>query len=257
MIALIAESKTMNEEEKIFPITELNNHRPCGDSEATEIMKRLSEMSIENIMGTIKVSSQMARRILKFAYEFPNKASGMTAIEAFTGVVFKALNYDNLSKGDKDSFNNKVRIISSLYGWLKPEDIIKPYRLEFKTKVAPNDKTLADYWKKDVTIKLVKEIQTTGCEDILDLMPGDAAKCIDRKLIKRFAKIWKVDFKELKEGGEFATPNAGKLKKLRGELLREIITRKISSPQELLTLSTDTFLPLGTPDFPDHIAFCV
>lgn len=245
----------LDREEPISPdLFEAN--APAGEAAADEIMARVADMEVEDIASAIKVSPAMAAKVIRMAYEFPNKQTGLQAIEAYTGVVFKNFDFASLSKEEKDRTNQHVRIISSLYGWLRPEDIIKPYRFDFTTPLAPDDKTFAAFWKKDVTIHLVRYLQATGEKSILNLLPADAAKCIDWKLVKRFAKVWKVDFKE-QDGTAVRTPHAGKLKALRGILLREIIKRGISSPTPLLTLETDTLLPLATPDYPDHLAFSV
>ncbi len=232
-------------------------HLPVGEEVAAEVMRGLKEMSVAEIAESLKVSAAMASRITAMAYDFPHKANAMKALEAFTGVVFKALDYPTLSAQAKEYVERNVRIVSSLYGWLTPLDSVKPYRLEFNAQLAPGEVSFSRYWRKDVTINLVRTLQESGATDIIDLMPGDAAKCIDTKLVKRFAKIWKVDFKQLLPGGGFRTPPAGRLKQLRGELLREMAQRDITSPQELMTLATPTLLPMGTPDYPDHIAFCV
>lgn len=256
MLILIAESKTMREEEMSVSRETFLKHTPTGEAAADEIMVRLLNMNVEEIISLMKVSRPMATRIAKMAYEFPNKSAGLEAIEAFTGVVFKNLEYEKFSSDERDFVADHVRIISSLYGWLRPRDIIKPYRCEYTAPLSPDDKPLSTYWKKDVTIRLVKDLQASGETDILNLLPADAAKCVDWKLMKRFAKVWKVDFKE-EDNGKVKTPHAGKLKAMRGTLLREITERHINRVSELIELETDDLLPLGTPDYSDHIAFCV
>lgn len=257
MITLIAESKTMAEPEITVSQADLETHCPVGENTANEVMSRVAQMTAQEIASAIKISPALAAKVARMAYEFPNKSTGLRAIEAFTGVVFKEFDYLSLSNEEKKATEENVRIISTLYGWLRPSDIIKPYRFDFTTHLAPDDRTFSEYWRKDVTIQLVKELQAYGETDILNLLPADAAKCIDWKLVKRFAKVWKVDFKELKDGGNWKTPHAGKLKALRGELLRAIITKNITNPTGVLSVETDNLLPLGTPDYPDHIAFCV
>lgn len=257
MTVLIAESKTMREDGIPVPAEVFATHTPEGEAIADDVMHRVALMPLPEISTEIKVSSAMAAKISRMAYDFPMKQIGMKAIEAYTGVVFRALDYASLTPPQQESVAESVRLISSLYGWLRPDDIVKPYRMEFTTRLAPGDKTFAEYWRKDVTIQLVRHVQSSCASAVLNLLPADAAKCVDWKLLKRYVKVWKVDFKELTPGGEYRTPHAGKLKALRGELLREIITRRIESPAELLSLSTDNLLPLGSPDYPDHIAFCV
>lgn len=256
MLILIAESKTMLEREQPGSRESFETNKPAGEAPADETMARVADMDVDDIASAIRISPAMAAKVVRMAYEFPYKQTGLRAIDAFTGVVFKNFSYPSLSEDEKERTSRHVRIISSLYGWLRPNDIIKPYRFDFTTPLAPEDKTFAAFWKKDVTIQLVRYLQANGETSILNLLPADAAKCIDWKLVKRFAKVWKVDFKE-QNGEAVRTPHAGKLKALRGILLREIITRSIISPTPLLTLATDDFLPLGTPDYPDHIAFTV
>ena len=257
MLTLIAESKTMDDRE--IPIDheiyELN--KPVGEEEAEEIMARVASLNSYEIAELVKISLPMASKLARMAYEFPNKLMGIKAIDSFTGVVFKAFDYNSLSSSEKQRASDNVRIISSLYGWLRPNDIIKPYRFDFTTPIAKDDKTLYSFWRKNVTIEFVRYLKERGETSILNLLPADAAKCIDWKLVKNFAKVWKVDFKEPKDGSGWRTPNAGKLKLFRGNLLRDIITQDIESPTELMTHTTETMIPLGTADYPDHIAFCV
>ncbi|MDE5812755.1 MAG: YaaA family protein, partial [Muribaculaceae bacterium] len=232
MLTLIAESKTMLEQE--LPVSRecYEANTPAGEAFADETMARVAGMDVADIAAAIKISPAMAAKVIRMAYEFPNKQTGLRAIDAFTGVVFKNFDYPSLSPEEKERTAENVRIISSLYGWLCPEDIIKPYRFDFTTPLAPEDKTFAAWWKKDVTIQLVRQLKATGEKNILNLLPADAAKCIDWKLVKNFAKVWKVDFKE-QDGSAVRTPHAGKLNALRGHLLRQIITQDIDTPAPL------------------------
>lgn len=256
MLILIAESKTMHDCDNPVAIGTYTSHRPYYEEYASKVMNRIADMTAWEISNRLKCSRLQANKIAKMAYEFPNKVLGMPAIEAFSGVVYKAFDYASLTESEKLDAINRIGIISSLYGWLRPDNVIKKYRLEFNATIAPDDKRLYDFWRKDVTISLVRKLQKDNSSVILNLLPNDAAKCVDWKLVKRFAKVVKVDFKEIVDGGEFGTPKPTKLKTMRGELLRAIISRNIMDPSELRTLSTDNLAPLNIPLYPDHIAFC-
>lgn len=257
MLTLIAESKTMTACNDHVTRESYGRHCPTGDDKAFNIMARIASMSPREVSERSGLSLSMAMKLHRMALEFPDKSTGQHAIEAFTGVVFKALDYKTLTDGDRSIFCHNVRIISSLYGWLRPDDIIKAYRLDYTTPLSHIDNAMSTYWRDQVSVNLVRELQASGSKAVLNLLPADAAKCVDWKLVKRFAKVWKVDFKELKDGGKFVTPNAGRLKTMRGHLLREITERHIEHPDELLTLSTPLLLPMGTPEYPDHVAFCI
>lgn len=253
MLVLIAESKTMQMREVEVSHECYEAHKPVGEDVASEIMDGVRDMSVGELASVVKISQVMASRLKEMAYEFPNKTTGLMAIEAFTGVVFKNLDYPSLSEKGRELVASNVRIISSLYGWLRPDDIVKPYRLEYSAPVAPDHRSLSTYWKQDVTIRLVKELQDRNEKEILDLLPADAAKCVDWKLVKHYAKVLKVDFKE-QSGEAVKSPHAGKLKALRGKLLREILTEPLATISELKSFENDEFIPIDA-DYPDRIGF--
>lgn len=225
--------------------------RPLFDGIANAIMDSLRDRTPEQLAAEAGITLRLAASLRRMIYEFPNKTTGLRAIEAFTGVVFRQLGVAGYDAGQRAFLQDNVRIVSSLYGWLRPDDIIKPYRFDFKSHVAPLGETLMKYWKKDVTIALAQELRAKGDTVIIDLLPSDAAKCVDWKLIKRFANVYKVDFKMYDcaaagiYGGTDAikTPNAGRLKELRGRLLDLIVRNGISSPADIATLESPDFMP--------------
>lgn len=255
MLILIAESKTMRDDPRTVSPDELRDHTPAGQEQASAIMSRLGELSQTELIAETGLTSTLALKLREMIYDFPNCLTGQKAIEAFTGVVFKALSYDSLSRDCRALCDRDVRIVSSLYGLLRPDDIIKSYRLDFTAKAAPGAFALNSFWKKDDTIQLVRTIREGGYNDLLNLLPADAAKCIDWKIVKRFCKVWKADFVEITEGGKTKTPAANKLKTMRGELLRQILCRDISSVESLKTIESENFMAEGTPVYPDHLQF--
>lgn len=253
---LIAESKTMSSRQEEFKWTGLTGSRPLFDGTADAIMESLRDRSLEELCAEAGITMRLAASLQRMIYEFPNKSLGIRAAEAFTGVVFRQLGLGGYDGAQNRFLNDNVRIISSLYGWLRPDDIIKPYRLDFKSHVAPMGETLMKYWKKDVTIALVKELREKGDTEIIDLLPSDAAKCVDWKLVKRFASVHKVDFKTVTGSDEMKTPNAGRLKELRGRLLDLIIRHRLSSSDEVASLESPDFMPdPAGPAYPSCLSF--
>ena len=235
---LIAESKTMASAETEVSREELRAPTP------------------EQLAAEAGITLRLAASLRRMIYEFPNKTTGLRAIEAFTGVVFRQLGVAGYDAGQRAFLQDNVRIVSSLYGWLRPDDIVKPYRFDFKSHVAPLGETLMKYWKKDVTIALAQELRAKGDTVIIDLLPSDAAKCVDWKLIKRFANVYKVDFKMYDGTDVMKTPNAGRLKELRGRLLDLIIRNGLSSPADIATLESPDFMPdPAGPRYPSYLSF--
>lgn len=131
-------------------------HMPRYEQTTDAIMDGLRNLSHIELAEKVGITPRLAQSLHRMAYEFPNKLLGLPAIEAFTGIVFRQLHPTGYSGKHREFMNRHVRIISSLYGWLKPDDIVKPYRLEFKNPVAPGDQSLMKYWKKDLTLSLAK-----------------------------------------------------------------------------------------------------
>lgn len=255
MLTLIAESKTMTPCNALITEDDYKIHRPAFERQAADIIDALRDYTVENLAEAVKISIPMARKLKEMIYDFHHKSSGENAIKAFTGVVFKAFGYPTLNVAERTEINRVVRIISSLYGWLTPDDIIKSYRFDFTTKLAPEGKTFAAYWKKDVTRKLIEDLSNGNHSNVLNLLPGDASKCIDWKEVSHTALPLKVDFKEITAGGEMRTPNSGRLKTLRGMLLRHIITEGISSPEQLLGIESETYIADPSSSTADTIVF--
>lgn len=253
---LIAESKTMASREMEVSREEFAACRPLFDGIANAIMDSLRGRTPEQLAAEAGITLRLAASLRRMIYEFPNKTTGLRAIEAFTGVVFRQLRLADYDGAQREFLRDNVRIVSSLYGWLRPDDIIKPYRFDFKSHVAPLGETLMKYWKKDVTIALAQELRAKGDTVIIDLLPSDAAKCVDWKLIKRFANVYKVDFKMYDGTDVMKTPNAGRLKELRGRLLDLIVRNGLSSPADIATLESSDFMPdPAGPRYPSYLSF--
>lgn len=254
MLVLIAESKTMAPCAGRVSPRYLEHHRPVFESLACDIMCRLESMTVDELASRVRISVPMARKLRHMIYDFPYKESGCTAIEAFTGVVFKAFEYSSLSAKEKEQTNRSVGIISSLYGWLRPDDIIKPYRFDFTNQLAPDGKSFAAFWTQRVTDCVLSWIEDEKDCDVLNLLPGDASRCIDWNRVEKKANVWKADFQEIQAGGAIKTPNSNRLKVLRGKLLRQIITDSISTPQQLMTVETECYVAEKSP-LPGQLLF--
>lgn len=234
MLILIAESKTMTACDNAVGTGGFTAHRPVFEDCADLIVDTLRDYTPAQLAEASKLSQAMVRRLQQMLYEFPNKVLGSPAIEAYTGVVFKALSYRSLDTVGRADACGRVRIISSLYGLLRPDDIIKAYRLDFTMPLAPGGKTFASHWRQQVTDRLIATLNERGDDTILNLLPGDAAKMIDWRQIEHHARVIKAEFHEIQAGGITRTPNSNRLKTLRGLLLRQIITDAIDSPEALI-----------------------
>jgi cytoplasmic iron level regulating protein YaaA (DUF328/UPF0246 family) len=121
-----------------------------------------------------------------------------------------------------------VRILSGLYGVLKPLDLIQPYRLEMGTKLpVGKNKNLYEFWKKDITAKLNEELEDN--EVFVNLASNEYFKAIDTKALK--VPVVNIDFKEFKDGKYKIVAIYAKL--ARGLMARYIVENNCQTIEDL------------------------
>lgn len=229
MLILLAESKGMNTKGEIVEAVSM----PMFQSQAEEIVSTLRKKSVAELESELKLGPKNAQRLFENLYDFPVNSHGLLAIDAFDGVVFKALDASSLGYEARQKFHSSVRIVSSLYGILRPDDVIKPYRLDFGMKAAPNGETLSAYWQGMLTDYLISLLKEKGEQEVLNLLPKDAAKCFDWKKIEKNAEVYIAEFKEFKSGDCPKSPHSNRLKQLRGLLLREILIKGLDTVSDI------------------------
>ncbi|MDN3665881.1 peroxide stress protein YaaA [Algibacter miyuki] len=119
------------------------------------------------------------------------------AVYAFNGDVYRGLDAYNIPEEKTELLQSTVRILSGLYGVLKPTDLIQPYRLEMGTKMpVGTKKNLYEFWKKDIVKALNEELEDD--EIFLNLASNEYFKAIDKKELK--VPVVTANFKEFKNG---------------------------------------------------------
>lgn len=247
MIILLAESKTMSGE--LLPQTpeSLAAATPVFEEKASLLMHDLSEMPIDEIAEGLGVSHQLAVKAHNYAYDFSFKSTGNKALYSFTGEAFRALDAKTLSVEAVDKATKDLKFISSVYGFLNAGDIIKPYRFEFNKPLAPGNLTSIQYYKSLVTSHVVNLIKEEEVTEIINLLPGDADKCIDWKIVKAFIKVYKICFQNVGGGEKLTTPYSKRIKELRGSMARTILMENIETFKDLTEHPTADFI--YSPDY--------
>ena len=206
------------------------------------ICARLAEYSVGQIADMLKVSPTLAAACLRMAREFPFKATGYNALQAYTGVVFRALDIKTFTPEMWLYADDNLLIVSSLYSLLRPTNTIKPYRLDYTSKAAPGGLPMWRWQQEATTQHLRDRIKQNSTAELLNIMPADACKCIDWKQITPLTKVINVTFRELQPGGQTKTPTANRLKQLRGLLARHIIEHQLSDSSALCNLASDALV---------------
>ncbi len=172
------------------------------------------------------------------------------AVLAFNGDVYAGLNAPELLPEILKLSQKKLRILSGLYGVLKPLDLIQPYRLEMGTKLGiENSKNLYEFWSDTITQKIDEAVEQSGSKILVNLASSEYFKSIHAK--KLSSKIITPAFKEMKNG-EYKIISFF-AKKARGQMSRFILENQIENAEELQAFDADgyAFNPrLSKPDFP-------
>lgn len=242
MLTLLAESKTMTTHLSPVSAEALQLHIPAFEDVADDIMSYLEALPVADLAEALGISGSLAVKAHALAYDFPHKQTGCDALHAFTGDAYRGLDINSVPEELCATADSSLRIISSMYGVLKPSDIIKPYRCEFNKPISSDHKTAIQLFRQRTTVYMVNLIKERKTADIIDLLPADADKCIDWKIVRAFAKVHKVVFQSMMPDGRLKTPIAKRLKELRGTMYREILTKGISSFQELTEVKSESFI---------------
>ena len=218
----------------------LKTSEGCFLNEAQYLNNILKEKSPKDLSELMGISSSLGelnyQRNNSWSLPFSQK-NARQSIYAFSGDVYRGLDSYTVEEGKIDFMQNSVRIISGLYGLLKPLDLIQPYRLEMGTKMSVDDnKNLYEYWRQKITSQLNKELADD--EPVLNLASNEYFKAIDSKVVK--TDIYTANFKQLKNG-DYKTI-AIFSKKARGMMTRFIIDNNITDVNDLKSFDYDGYL---------------
>ena len=212
----------------------------CFEKEAQYLNSILKSKNPKELSDLMSISSKIAdlnyERNHSWSLPFTHK-NARQAVYAFSGDVYRGLDAYSIDDSRIDFLQSSVRIISGLYGIIKPLDLIQAYRLEMGTKLAfDSNKNLYDYWRKKITEQLNLELDNK--EPILNLASNEYFKAIDTKVIK--SEVYSANFKQLKNG-EFKTI-AIFSKKARGMMTRFIIDNDITDITDLKSFDYEGYV---------------
>jgi cytoplasmic iron level regulating protein YaaA (DUF328/UPF0246 family) len=161
------------------------------------------------------------------------------ALFAFTGEVYRGIDVETLHATEIQAAQDQLRILSGLYGMLKPLDLMYPYRLEMGTKLKITNKTtnLYQYWGTKIAQKLNEELATETNPVLVNLASNEYFKAIDQKTLK--AKVITPVFKEFKNGKYSIVMMYAK--HARGAMARYIIQQNIQDVEALKTYTVDGY----------------
>ncbi len=240
MFILLSPAKSLDYDS---PISQKNFTIPVFAEETQKLAKSLQKFTatdLENLMGISQKLAQLNfERFQNFQTNFDLENSKQ-ALLVFDGDVYQGIDKENYTTKDFEFAQKNLRILSGLYGLLKPLDLMQPYRLEMGTDFKKTDfiaKNLYEFWGDKITAQLDLECQNAKAKHVINLASEEYFSAIKPK--KMSVKIINVAFKENKNGVyKIVGINA---KKARGLMADFIIKNKISDPQKLKDFDLENY----------------
>jgi len=236
MILLISPAKTLD-----FDPTEQKKHTiPAFLKESNALVKVLKKKSVEDIKTLMKVSDKIADlnvvRYKNFKTPF-TLDNAKQAIYAFRGDVYTGMNADDFNQKDLDFAQKHLRILSGLYGVLKPLDLMQAYRLEMGTKLSNGfGKNLYEFWDTKIT----DQINTDAGKKmpIINLASKEYFSSIKANQLNN--PLYTANFKENRDGKWKII--AFSAKKARGMMCHYVIKNKLTKPEQLKGFDYDNYI---------------
>ncbi len=213
---------------------------PIFLKEANQLMNKLQKLSSKKIGEMMHLSENLAtlnyERYQNWKNDSSKNENNAHCASAFDGEVYRGLDAETFSEKELEIAQEKIRILSGLYGILKPMDVIYPYRLEMGTRweITPKTKNLYQFWGKKIA-QNINEENEDGI--IINLASNEYFKAVDKKTLK--GRIITPSFKEFKNG-EYKTIMVY-AKKARGIMARYIVKNNINDPEELKLFNIDGY----------------
>ena len=194
-------------------------------------LKKLNKSELSSLMGVSeKISALNHERFQNWSQASKPSALSKQAGFVFKGDVYQGLEFEKLSKKDINFAQKYLRILSGLYGVLKPLDIISPYRLEMGTKISvAKNKDLYAFWKDEITNHLNKDLKSSSI--LVNLASVEYFSSVNAEKLN--SRVVNPVFKDFKNGKhKFISFYA---KKARGMMADFIIRNKVKEPSKLLS----------------------
>ncbi len=230
MLTLISPAKTLDYE---TPLATDKHTEPRFLEHSAELIEQLRTLAVQDIADLMKLSDKLSS--LNVArYESWDSThtleNARPAVLAFKGDVYTGLEAENFSEADFEFAQNHLRILSGLYGVLRPLDLLEPYRLEMGTKLKnKRGDNLYQFWGNIITESLQAELNEQKNPVLVNLASNEYYKSVKPKNLD--CEIITPDFKDLKNGQYKIISFYAK--KARGLMSRYIIENRIDNPEAL------------------------
>jgi cytoplasmic iron level regulating protein YaaA (DUF328/UPF0246 family) len=217
-----------------------NFSTPVFMNEAESLIQKMKKFSPKKIATMMHLSKDLGelnhQRYQDWSTDSLKNENNGPVAAAFNGEVYRGLDIPSMNTKELKIAQDKVRILSGVYGVLKPLDLIYPYRLEMGTKwaVTPAKKNLYQFWGTKIAEQLNSENES-GIT--INLASTEYYKAVDKKTLE--GRVITPTFKEFKNGDYKVIMVFAK--RARGSMARYIVQNNISNPEQIKLFDTDGY----------------
>lgn len=252
MLMVISPAKTLDYD---TPPTTKRFTQPDHLDHAQLLIDQLRDLTPQQVSELMHLSDKLAAlnvaRYGSWTKTFtPDNAK--QALLAFKGDVYTGLNASDFSEKDFDFAQKHLRMLSGLYGVLRPLDLMQPYRLEMGTKLAnARGKDLYAFWGDRISGWLNDALAAQGDDVLLNLASIEYFGAVKRNALN--ARVIDVDFKDMKNGQYKIISFYAK--KARGLMSRYVIKERIERPEQLQDFAYEGYRYSPDDSSFDHLVF--
>ena len=229
MLYLLSPAKTLDYDSEAPSLRATMPRFLDQSEELAEVMKKMKPVQLEKLMSiSSKLAALNAERFDDWRSDY-SRPEARQSILAFKGDVYQGLAVEDWQTEDFSEAQKSIRILSGLYGILRPLDLMLPYRLEMGTKLStPRGKNLYDFWSDTLTKNLNKDLNAKG-DAVINLASNEYFSAVQPKDLK--APVITPVFKDWKNGKLKIISFYAK--KARGMMAGWAVQKKITRPSDL------------------------
>ncbi|MFT0850371.1 peroxide stress protein YaaA [Achromobacter sp. F4_2707] len=248
MLLLLSPAKKLDYD---TPVRTTLHTQPLFVEQAAELIEVLREKSVADIASLMSLSDALAElNVARYAEWEPvfDTQNARQAVLAFNGDVYEGLQASELSDDALEWAQEKVLMLSGLYGVLRPLDLMRPYRLEMGTRLkTPKGANLYAFWGS----RIAEYLNSLGDDIVVNLASEEYFKAVDKKALK--ARVIQCVFQEQK--GDSWKVVSFYAKKARGLMARHVIDQRIQDPEGLKTFAAEGYVYAADASTADRLVF--
>ncbi|MCB0401661.1 MAG: peroxide stress protein YaaA [Flavobacteriales bacterium] len=237
MLVVLSPAKKINEDRPVYEKQTV----PQFVDEAAELISVLKKYTPKKLGQLMSLSANLSDlNVARYQMWDQDHHSQLckTAVLAFDGEAYNGLDASSFSKKDMDYAQDHLRILSGLYGLLRPLDMLHPYRLEMGTTLkVKRKKNLYEFWGDKIVNEINTLVEAQQEKVLINLASSEYFKAINKKKLN--ARVITPVFKDFK-GGEYKTIMVY-AKKARGMMTRYILQHQIEKADDLIGFDSDGY----------------